>query len=306
LLSHHAFSPPLPRINGKRFPSVLASVPALQAVVCSSGRPLIRVHRGGLPGLVFATSTEGVFSMTTVPRNTIIHGDCLAALPRLPERSIDFVLTDPPYIAHYRSRDGRRVQNDDNDAWLKPAFREIYRVLDRNSFCVSFYGWPHADKFMAAFRDAGFRIVGHLVFPKRYASSTRHLRYQHECAYLLAKGYPAEPARPIGDVLDWTYTGNKLHPTQKPLSVLRPLIEAFCPEGGIVLDPFAGSGSSLLAAALLGRNYLGIELDAEYHAAQRAASLMKARGRCSASRKPPEAGAAAPPRRRSALPTASS
>ena len=148
--------------------------------------------------------------------NTIIHADCLKALPMLQDRSINFILTDPPYITRYKSRDGRTVANDDNDAWLKPAFAEMYRVLANDSFCVSFYGWPHADKFMQAYRAAGFRVVGHLMFPKRYASSTRFVRYQHESAHLLAKGNPRQPERPIADVIEWKYTGNKLHPTQKP------------------------------------------------------------------------------------------
>ena len=198
--------------------------------------------------------------------NSIVNADCLMALPKLAARSINFALTDPPYIARYRSRDGQTVLNDDNDEWLKPAFSEIHRVLERNSFCVSFYGWPHANLFIDAYLSAGFRIVGHLVFPKRYTSSTRFLRYQHECAHLLAKGYPDAPESTIGDVLDWTYSGNKLHPTQKPLSVLLPLVETFSEPDGIVLDPFAGSGSSLLAAKLLNRNYLGFELDPHHHA----------------------------------------
>ena len=197
--------------------------------------------------------------------NTIIHGDCIKALPMLHSDSVDFILTDPPYLANYTSRDGRGVPNDDNSTWLKPAFREIYRVLKADSFCVSFYGWPHADKFMEAFKQAGFRIVGHLMFPKRYASSKRFLAYQHEAAYLLAKGEPARPEQPIGDVIAWQYTGNRYHPTQKPLAVLSPLIEAFSKPGDVVLDPFAGSGSSLLAAQRAGRSYIGIELSAEYH-----------------------------------------
>jgi DNA modification methylase len=49
----------------------------------------------------------------TAYRNTIIHADCLTALPQLPAESIDFVLTDPPYITRYKSRDGRTVPNDD-------------------------------------------------------------------------------------------------------------------------------------------------------------------------------------------------
>jgi len=203
----------------------------------------------------------------TTPRNTLLHGDCLDILPQLAAESVDFVLTDPPYLARYRSRDGRTVPNDDNDAWLKPAFADIHRVLKRHSFCVSFYGWPHADRFLTAWRAAGFRLVGHFVFPKRYASSEKYLRYQHECAYLLAKGYPRPSRSPIGDVIAWSYTGNRLHPTQKPVSALLPLIEAFSAPDGLVLDPFAGSGSTLMAAHQLGRDYLGIELDATYHAA---------------------------------------
>lgn len=205
-------------------------------------------------------------TLPITPTNTVLHGDCLTILPQLAARSVSFVLTDPPYIANYRSRDGRRVPNDDNDTWLVPAFAELYRVLAHNAFAVSFYGWPHVDRFMGAWRSAGFRVVGHFVFPKRYTSSTRLVRYQHECAYLLAKGYPKEPHCVIGDVIDWTYSGNKLHPTQKPLPVLLPLIEAFSPVNGLVLDPFAGSGSTLAAARMLGRRYIGIELDPGYHA----------------------------------------
>jgi adenine-specific DNA-methyltransferase len=198
--------------------------------------------------------------------NDIINGDCLKVLPKLAQGSVDFILTDPPYLVGYKDRSGRSIRNDDNDAWLKPAFAEMYRVLARHSFCISFYGWPHADRFMNAFRAAGFRIVGHLVFPKRYTSTTRHLRYQHECAYLLAKGYPKEPAYPIGDVIDFVYSGNKLHPTEKPISALLPLVETFSKPGSLVLDPFSGSGSTLHAAKSLGRSYLGVELDADYYA----------------------------------------
>src|SRR5437763_1958951 len=134
--------------------------------------------------------------------NAVTQGDCLTLLPEMAPSSIDLVLTDPPYLARYSSRDGRRVPNDDNEAWLKPAFTEIYRVLKPDRFCISFYGWPNADQFLAAFRQAGFRPVGHLVWPKPYASAERFVRYQHEQAYLLAKGEPPKSAVLIPDVLD--------------------------------------------------------------------------------------------------------
>jgi DNA modification methylase len=202
----------------------------------------------------------------TANRNTVLHGDCVAIMRQMQPASVDFVITDPPYITRYADRSGRSVTNDDNARWLKPAFAQMHRLLKSAAFCISFYGWNKADLFIDAWRSAGFRIVGHVVFRKRYPSSTRFLRYQHEQAYVLAKGEVQPPAQPIPDVLDFPYTGNKLHPTQKPIAALTPLIEAFCPPQGIVLDPFAGSGSSLVAARQLGRSYLGIELDAQHHA----------------------------------------
>ena len=137
-------------------------------------------------------------------------------------------------------------------------------MLRRDSFCISFYGWHQADKFIAAWREAGFRLAGHLTFPKQYASTERFVQYRHENAYLLAKDNPQPPTQRIPDVLDWKYSGNLLHPTQKPLCVLTPLIQSFSRPGDLVLDPFCGSGSTLLAAKLQGRSFIGIELDARY------------------------------------------
>jgi len=197
--------------------------------------------------------------------NKIIHGDCIEVMKNINEGTVDFILTDPPYITHYRDRSGRSVINDDNDAWLAPAYGEMHRVLKPDACCVSFYGWGKTDMFMAAWKAAGFRVSGHIVFRKKYASSSRFLQYRHEQAYLLTKGRPPLPAAPPPDVIDWTYTGNRLHPTQKPVGILQPLIEAFTQRGDTVLDPFCGSGSTLVAALDLGRSYIGIELDGGHH-----------------------------------------
>jgi DNA modification methylase len=199
--------------------------------------------------------------MTSTFQNAILNGDCIDVMRKLERASVDFILTDPPYITHYRDRSGRTVANDDNGRWLKPAFNQMHRVLKFGGLCLSFYGWNKVDLFMDAWRSAGFNIVGHVVFRKSYASSERYFRYTHEQAYLLAKGHATAPAQPIADVIDFDYTGNRLHPTQKPVPALRPLIESFCAPGGLVLDPFCGSGSTLAAARDTGRNWLGIELN---------------------------------------------
>jgi site-specific DNA-methyltransferase (adenine-specific) len=197
--------------------------------------------------------------------NTIAHGDCIQVMRQMPANSVDFILTDPPYLVNYKDRTGRSIQNDSNSDWLIPAMREAYRVLKQDRVAVMFYGWSAVDKFFAAWRAAGFYPVGHIVFRKDYASQSRLVRYQHEQAYLLAKGKPPLPKNPIADVIDVDYSGNKLHPTQKPLSALVPLIRSFSLPGEVLLDPFAGSGSSCAAAALTHRRYIGIELDDKYY-----------------------------------------
>jgi adenine-specific DNA-methyltransferase len=201
-----------------------------------------------------------------VSPNSIVNGDCIEVMRSLPWASVDFILTDPPYLVNYRDRSGRSVANDAGDgAWLKPAFRQMHRVLRPDSLCVSFYGWNKVDLFMDAWKSAGFAVVGHIVFRKRYGSNARFLSYRHESAYLLAKGRPPLPASPVPDVLDWEYSGNQMHPTQKPVQPLKTLIEAFTKPGDIVLDPFCGSGSTLAAAQQLGRKFIGIELDGQHH-----------------------------------------
>lgn len=205
-------------------------------------------------------------SVGSYPLDSVIHGDCIEVMRCMPAASVDFILTDPPYLQNFRDRQGRGLRNDTDSGWLRPAFCEAYRVLKPGRFCLCFYGWPKVDRFMDAWRAAGFRPCGHLAFCKRYASNRRFLRYEHEPAYLLVKGDALLPERPISDVQELRYSGNQLHPTEKHAASLEPVIAAFSGPGETVLDPFCGSGSTLVAARNLGRHFVGIELDPEYHA----------------------------------------
>ena len=207
---------------------------------------------------------DGEKAYHRTPGGVLVLGDCIDTMRCLPSRSVDFILTDPPYLVNYRSRDGRSIANDNDDAWLVPAFEEAFRVLKPDSFCVSFYGWNRVELFASAWRQAGFRIVGHLVFVKSYSSKRTFVSYCHENAYLLAKGNPDTPEDPIRDVLEFKYTGNKSHPNQKPVGALRTLIRAFSKPGATILDPFSGSGSTAIAARLEGREFVAIELDRQY------------------------------------------
>ena len=133
---------------------------------------------------------------STTFADRIIHGDCISVLRSFPSESIDLVVTDPPYIVDYMSRDGRTIFGDNNASWIKPAFREVHRVLKPDSFCISFYGWNKVERFMYAWKDVGLRPVGHFVWAKDYASSEGFTKANHECAYLLVKGNPTSPPTP--------------------------------------------------------------------------------------------------------------
>jgi len=216
--------------------------------------------------------------------NQVIQGDCVQVLKTLPGASVDLVVTDPPYFVRYKDRSGRSIANDSDPGSILGAFDDLYRVLKPNTFCVSFYGWTAIDAFFAAWKRAGFKAVGHMVWHKGYASRRGILNARHEQAYLLAKGQPHPPVRALDDVLPWEYSGNRVHPTEKAVSILKPLIQTFSMPGALVLDPFAGSGSTLVATALCGRDYLGIELEEKYieHARRRLAGVERARRRYAA------------------------
>lgn len=206
----------------------------------------------------------------TLPRNSIIEGDCIDVMRSLPAGLIDLAVTDPPYLVNYKDRTGRSIIGDNTDHWVNPAFQELYRVLKPNSFCISFCGWNSMATFMQASHQAGFKTVGHIVWKKNYASSTSYLAHHHEQAIVFIKGNPERPAEPLKSVLPWSYSGNALHPTQKHVDVIAPLIKCFSKPGDTVLDPFCGSGTTARAAQLNDRCYIGIEKDPEFAAVAKA------------------------------------
>lgn len=113
-----------------------------------------------------------------------VLGNCIDVMARIPDNAIDFILTDPPYLVGFRDRFGRTIAGDKTDEWLQPACNEMYRVLKKDALMVSFYGWNRVDRFMAARKNAGFSVVGHLVFTKNYTSKAAYVGYRHECAYI--------------------------------------------------------------------------------------------------------------------------
>nr|ULG19952.1 methylase [Yersinia frederiksenii]ULG20009.1 methylase [Yersinia frederiksenii] len=159
-----------------------------------------------------------------------ILGDSVQVMSTFPAGCIDFILTDPPYLVGFTDRDGRSIANDKNGDWVLPASREMFRVLKPNSLMVSFYGWNRVDSFVNAWKQADFRIVGHLVFTKTYASKSTFVGYSHENAYILAKGRPPVPANPLSDVLPCPSGKRRTSPDSSSLSASSGLsVDSSCP-----------------------------------------------------------------------------
>ena len=114
---------------------------------------------------------------------------------------------------------------------------------------------------------AGFIYQNTLVWIKQNATPNHYYMQKCEFILMLRKG----TARDINDFgavnvfTDLNPIGNKFHPTEKPLSLMKKLIENSTNEGDIVLEPFAGAGVTLIAAKELNRNYAGSEIDKKYY-----------------------------------------
>jgi len=119
--------------------------------------------------------------------------------------------------------------------------REAYRVLKQDRVAIMSTDGRESMPSLKPGKEAGFQPVGHLVFQKQYSSKSRFFHYQHEQAYLLAKGRPLIPKQPLSDVncdaVQWQQTasdteaGNSSAPIDPHLHL----------SGELVLDPFAGS-----------------------------------------------------------------
>jgi DNA modification methylase len=203
---------------------------------------------------------------------TIYHGDCRDVLPGLSPWAADCVVTDPPYgtgnlAGGYGRRqlwdtgdgNGRTIAND-SDLSVFAAAWPMLRLKVANGWGAVFYAPRRTPEFADVVGPDWF---GEVVWDKKAPGLGYHVRYAHESIAILRLGHPERPPRPIMSVLRASAISD-VHPHEKPQAVLLPLVEWCSPVGGLVLDPFAGSGTSLLAAKELGRRAIGIEIEERY------------------------------------------
>lgn len=197
--------------------------------------------------------------------NKIIQGDCLQIMKTYPNNCIDLILTDPPYgdnVAY--GWNNKIIKNNENPLINCNALIEMYRILKQNRSLYIFTNWKHYP-FLTEFiiRYTKFNIRHLIVWKKHNFGLGWAFRHQYELILVLEKGKPKYNLTDFSDVQTSSHINhNKLnHPHQKPLDLLKKIILHSSKEGDLILDPFAGSGSTCKACNELNRNWIGIELD---------------------------------------------
>ncbi len=200
----------------------------------------------------------------------LIQGDCLEKMKDIENGSVDMILTDPPYgmdfQSNYRSEKYGKIKNDKDLSWLNDWSDECFRVAKNDSAHYVFCSFHNVDKFKLAL-ERNFKIKNMLIWEKNNTSMgdlKADFAPKYEMIIFIQKGRRLINGKRDPNILKFNRTGNKLHPTQKPVDLLEYLISKFSDKNETVLDMFAGSGSTGVAAKSLNRSFIGIELDEGY------------------------------------------
>lgn len=176
------------------------------------------------------------------------QGDCLELMKDIPDKSIDWVITDPPYGIDIKKWDKKIKQE---------YFDEIFRI-SKNQIIFGYNYYTNilqpTEGFIVWYKQPFLKTQSQceLIWTSlKMKPKVFHYRYAGNC-----EGYPNK--------LKVDYSKKSQHPTQKPLEVMRYLINTYTKEKDTILDPFMGSGSTGVACVNTNRNFIGIELDAKY------------------------------------------
>ncbi len=216
--------------------------------------------------------------------NNIYNEDCITFISKIESQSIDLIVTDPPYEINYTTWDTKQLD-------YNFLFAEFKRILKPKGNLIIFQGWSNVCETISISKNY-FNLKNWIIYDrikgrgaKTNFVSTREdiLWFTNSQIYTYNKIYSNIPKKTkgmglknnqtnralsnvwtdISPIVPWSKEKNS-HPTQKPLSLMERIVKIFSNSEDIILDPFAGSGTTLLAAKNLNRKYIGIEIDKTY------------------------------------------
>lgn len=200
----------------------------------------------------------------------IYLGDCLEIMRQFEDKSFDLVLTDPPYMVGVTSHGNVQTWEDSN--MLRPFLREflgqIKRILKDGLDCYIHCDWrtyplwyPIVSEFL--------KVRNCIVWDYEWIKAGSHYRFSHEFIIFATNGDSkrrfSASERDVWREKPLNFTlKNKIHQAQKPIPLTKRMIKNSTKENDTILDPFMGTGTILVAAKMLGRKAVGIEISEKY------------------------------------------
>lgn len=204
----------------------------------------------------------------------LLRGDCIDLLPKIPDGSINSIITDPPYFLGMTHNGQKGCFND--LAICKPFYQKLFteykRVLKPDG-CVYFFCDWRSYAFYYPIMNGILGVKNMLVWDKKSGPGNFY-NYQHELILFTTKRNALNVKGSyniITGILSFSNgakktNGEKIHPTQKPIELIEKFIRDSTDTGDTVLDSFAGSGTTGVACINTDRRFIGIELDDNYFA----------------------------------------
>lgn len=211
--------------------------------------------------------------------DTILNMDCIEGLRQIPDRSVDLIVMDPPYS--FQRTEGAGVYGKS-----RPYYKELKTLAEgiTNDFldsllskmkAVNIYIWcnkAQLRQYFDYFEDRGCfteLLTWHKTNPiptccNKYLSDTEYLFFAKDSGVKIYGSYETKRKFYVSS-LNTADKDRYGHPTIKPLSIIKNLIINSSKEGDVVLDPFIGSGTTAVASKMLGRHYIGFEIEPAYY-----------------------------------------
>jgi len=213
----------------------------------------------------------------------IYCGDCLDILPSFADKSVDLVLTDPPYLVTARGsagNSGGMLQKEinrkgkvfeHNDCNINLYIQSLYNILKEGSHFYIMTNHINLIELLNTPTKTGFYFIKSLIWNKGNKIMGQYYMNQFEYILFFRKGFGKKinncgtsDILNIPNVKTKNYNSVNLHDTEKPTRLMSVLIENSSNKNDLILDPFLGSGTTAVATKELGRKCIGIEISKEY------------------------------------------
>jgi site-specific DNA-methyltransferase (adenine-specific) len=234
--------------------------------------------------------------------DNIYNMDCIEGMKRIPDETVDLVITDPPFAIDFKARKSNynrtqsrvlegynEISKEQYHDFTLRWMREVYRVLKQSGSMFVFSGWNNLKHILIALDEVGFITVNHIIWKYQFGVVTKRkfVTSHYHCLYVCKndkkrKFFPysrfkKEERDQNRNSLNYKdredvwiikreyWTGDIKTPTKLPKELIRKILQYSSEKGDLVLDPFLGSGQVALVSKMMERHYLGFEVVKEYY-----------------------------------------